>query len=270
MKYTLLFVLVLATSLLKAQPNCNIYKEDADCFEACMLLTKATDMLQGSQQQQVSFNKAIALCPQFHQAYYEKAWAFLKNGRFIEWRSIIDQAVELRPQEYLGYRAVARYQYLRDYQGALDDFALLDELVNYDLGNTVEGNYHLNIIRALCYKGLGAVDEAIEVILQQLQQSDHVLGNYDYIHLGVLYLEANQTALAVDYLEKQVAHNPYIADSFFYLAKAYVQNGEKGKAKTNLKKAKELYQAGEKRSHFYNEPMDAVYWRDMEELASML
>lgn len=261
--YTLLFSTAFFVST--AQPNCNIYKEDESCYQACLESRKAIQNPQGSRASQEHFDRAIELCPTFDYAYFEKAVPYLKNGRFLEWNRMINKAVELNPEAYLSYRASCIYQFFRDYKRVLIDLERLESIINYDIGHSQNGEYHMNIIKALCYRGLGQKQKAIKTIETQLKKQDHLLGNYDYLHLGTLYLEENNITKAIQYLEMQVEHNSYIAEGYYFLGKAYLKNNEKEKAIANFELAKVKYLQGYHRFDPYVEPMDTVTLEEIEE-----
>lgn len=166
----LAFALIsIACSGALAQPNCNVYKDNEPCFKACELAIKA-GQYQGSQQSQTQFDEAIALCPTLDYAYFEKSVPYLKRGQFIEWKKLIDRAVDLNPTQHLGYRGWCRFQFLRDYEGAIADLEKLGSLIGPNLGYSVNGDYPLAIALALCYKQLGNKQKAIEIIEAQLKQ----------------------------------------------------------------------------------------------------
>ncbi|OFY64146.1 MAG: hypothetical protein A3H98_14345 [Bacteroidetes bacterium RIFCSPLOWO2_02_FULL_36_8] len=249
------------------QPNCNIYKWEGDtlCYNACLEAIKAIEFEQGSKESQIHFDKAIELCPTFAYAYFEKAVPYLKRGNFVTWKKLIDKAVELSPAEYLGYRGWCRYQFLRDYEGAIKDIEKLDSLVNYDIGYSINGDYHLNIAKALCYKVLGQKKRAIEIIEQQFSSDNYSPSLYDYLHLGVLKLETDDYNGAITALKKEIEINDYLAETYYYLALAYKKLSEKVEYDKNLLKAKEYYTNGKKRTDPYTEPMDKIYLTDIED-----
>ena len=126
---------------LYAPPNCNFYNSDKNCYESCQLALQAIRYYQGSWQSQEYFDKSIDLCD-FAYSYMEKGVPYLKRGDFIKWKALIDKAVELDPNEYLGYRGWCRLQFLRDYDGAISDIEQLLELNQYDIGYNQNGDYH--------------------------------------------------------------------------------------------------------------------------------
>lgn len=248
------------------QPNCNIYKWEGDtlCFRACLEATKAITFRQGSRQSQIHFDKAIALCPTFDYAYFEKAVPYLKRGDFITWKKLIDKAVELNPTQRLGYRGWCRYQFLADYKGAIQDIEQLESIIDYDIGYCQNGDYHLNIAKALCYKGIGEKSKAIQTIEKQLSLEDYSPLPYDYLHLGVLKLEVCDYPDAIVALKKQNEINPYLAENYFYLALAYKGLNDKEEYKKNLLIAREHYLKNNKRTDPYSEPMDKIYLINIE------
>jgi tetratricopeptide (TPR) repeat protein len=263
------FILIFALwcAKISAQPNCNVYKWNGDsiCYQACKIYTERLHYPQGSMLSQVVFDTVIAVCPTFHVAYMEKAVPYLKRGDFATWRILIDKAVELSPQDHLGYRGWCRYQFLRDYKGALQDLNALTNIKPGNIGYSVNGDYHLNIAKALCHKGLGNKEEAIALIKKQLSDTTYSPGNYDYLHLGVLYLELRQTQLALKTLEKQVSICPNLAENEYYLAQIYRLTGEREKMLFHLGQAQKLYQDGRHRTDPYDNPMDRIYASDIEQ-----
>lgn len=265
--YSFLFLIFLYSVVSGfGQPNCNIYKWEKDtlCYNACLEAMKAIELEQGSRESQLHFDKAIELCPTFAYAYYEKAVPYLKRGEFVTWKKLIDKAVELNPTAHLGCRGCCRYKFIGDYEGAIKDIERLDSIIDYDLGYSVEGDYHLNILKALCYKGLDEKQKAIEIIEKQLSHKNYNALSYDYLHLGVLYLETRNPQKAIISLKKQLEINDYLAETYYYLALASKQVSNKTDYLRWLTKAKEYYLAGKKRTDSYVDPMDKIYLTDIE------
>lgn len=261
----LAIVFIFCISSSKGQPNCNVYlwKGDTLCYKACLEATEAGEYEQGSKASQIHFDKAIQYCPTFAYAYFEKAVPYLKRGDFITWKQLIDKAVELSPTAYLGYRAWCRYQFLRDYEGAIRDIDRLDSLITYDIGHSINGDYHLNIAKALCYKALGEKKKAIEIIEQHLSSASNP-SNYDYLHLGVLKLETGDYTGAVADLKKEIEINDCLSETYYYLALAYKKCSDQAAYAKNLLKAKDFYESGKKRTDPYTEPIDKIYLIDIE------
>jgi tetratricopeptide (TPR) repeat protein len=265
MKNVLFILTIILPLYTYAQYNCNVFKFENNerCYNACVLATKA-EADQGSKASQVQFDKAIDLCPDFDWAYFEKAVPYLKRGDFITWKKLIDKAVELNPTVHLGYRAWCRYQFIRDYHGAIKDFEMLDSLISYDIGYSINGDYQLNVAKALCYKAIGEKNKAIKIIEDQLSREGYTPMNYDYLHLGVLKMEIGDTDGAIEYLNKSIAFNDYLAEPYYYLGLIYKEQNMMKEFMQNMEKAKAYYLKGYKRFDAYTHPMDKVYLAEIE------
>jgi tetratricopeptide (TPR) repeat protein len=248
------------------QPNCNVYKWQGDsaCYEACLESTKAIAFAQGSKASQMHFDKAIALCPSFDYAFREKSVPYLKRGDFITWKRLMDEAMRLNPAAYLGVRGWCRYKFVADYGGAIQDIEMLDSLVNFDLGYTGDGDYHLQFIRALGYKGLGQKQKAIEIIEEHMGGEKYNALSYDYLHAGVLYLQTGDYKKAIAHLNQQKTINDHLAETYYYLALAYRKLHNKEAWEKNITKAREYYLKGRTRTDPYAAPMDKVYLVNIE------
>ncbi|MCO6476380.1 MAG: tetratricopeptide repeat protein [Phaeodactylibacter sp.] len=262
-KYALLCLFGLLCLPLYAPPNCEVYKTDEACYASCQEAMKAIRYRQGSRQSQQHFDKSIELCPDFAYSYMEKAVPFLKRGEFIQWKKLIDKAVELEPAEYLGYRGWCRLQFLRDYEGAIQDIERLKELVNYDIGFCQTGDYHLDIALALCYKELGQTDKTRGLFEEYLQKDEAYIGLYDFYHLGVLEYETGEYRKAIAHLTRQVRENDYLGETYYFLALTHKALDDKEAYVSNLKKARAYYEAGKFRADTYTETVDKIYLQDI-------
>jgi tetratricopeptide (TPR) repeat protein len=248
-----------------AEPNCNIYKmeNNISCYEACVLATTGGGE-QGSRRSQEKFDKAIEQCPTLDYAYMEKSVPYLKRGEFITWKKLIDKAVELNPTLHLGYRGWCRYQFLRDYKGAIKDFERLDTLFPHDIGYSINGDYQLTIVKALCYSAIGERDKAIEILETQLAKKGYSPMVYDYLHLGVLKMETGNIDGSIESFTKSIALNDYLAEPYYYLGLIYKSKNLTAEYKSSMEKAKAYYLKGYKRFDPYTHPMHKVYMSDIE------
>lgn len=262
-KIITLIALFLFSLNLYAPPNCEIYKADDNCYKSCKEAMKAIKYRQGSYKSQKHFKQSIASCPNVAYPYMEKAVPYLKRGLFIEWKAMIDKAVELSPEEYLGYRGWCRLQFLRDYEGAIQDIETLKSLVNYDIGYCQTGDYHLNVALALCYKEIGNLEHAREIFLQYINSEDYSDGLYDYYHLGVLEFEDGNFRAAINYLDQQIKTNDYLGETYYYKALAHHKLNQLDLYTQNLEKAENYYRKGRIRTDIYTEMIDQVYLIDI-------
>ncbi len=269
MKNVLALLFVITTFHVFGQPNCEIYNsiDNQNCYKACKLAIQASDK-QGLKESQIQFDEAIALCPNFGWAYFEKSVPYVKRGEFLTWINLIDQAVEFNPRAHMGYRGWFKYQFLRDYKGALADLTQFSKLQK-NIGFSQNGNYHLDIVKALCHKGLGNNIEAIRIIEETLSNPNYSVGFYDYLHLGVAYLKEKDYDKAKIVLEKQLETHDSLAETHFYLAMIYKHKKLINKFKEHLKKSKEKYLKGERLTDPYTIPMDKIYLKEIEDELSL-
>ncbi|MEM6644002.1 MAG: hypothetical protein AAF616_13560 [Bacteroidota bacterium] len=256
MKYLLLLLSAIHFLNLMGQPNCNTF--EGDCKKACEIATKPAGG-QGSRSSQIKFDRALELCPDgLAYAYMQKAVPYLKRGDFITWKQLIDRAVAIDPLGQLGYRGWCRFQFLRDYQAAIDDLQQLEKLMPGNIGYSQNGDYHLKTAMALCYKQLGILDSAILILENHTSAKSYEPWAYEFLHLGVIYLEANKVDQAILALKKQLDANDYLAETYYYLALAYQQKQSDLLYKENMLRAKDFYNDGKMLFDVYTTMVDAI------------
>ncbi len=266
MKNWILFLFFIIFNYSFGQPICNAYKQQGDMlkFRACKKAEETKGYYQFTKVYQEILDEALEIDSTYAYAYQAKGYAYLKSGDFITWEKLLGKAVKYEEEGHLGYRGWCRYQFFRDYQGAIGDIERLEKISKGDIGFGQNGDYHLIIAKALCYKGVGNKEKAINIINEQLNLEDHFVGLYDYLHLGVLYLETGEFDKAIAAFKVQEQENT-LADNEFYMAMAYKSLQDKLNYKEHLQKSYDLYQ---KRSHMfdpYTHQMDRVYLSDIED-----
>ena len=248
-----------------AQSNCDIYRRSGDMkkYDACKKSESAGRHYQFSREFMEIQDQALAIDPTYAAAYKAKSTAYLKSGDFITWKILIDQAVEYDPKNTLGYRGWCRYQFFRDYKGAIADIEQLEKILGYDIGLSTNGDYHLKVAKALCYKGLGQKDKALEILENYLSANPDFIGLYDYMHLGVLYLELGKTEEAIVAFERQAMEFSH-AESEYYWAMACKSLGQREACRQHLEEAKAKYLAYKYHLDPYTAAMDRIYLADID------
>ena len=269
-RISLLFIVHAFAFSAYAQPNCEAYKYLGNTlkYNACKKTEEADGHYQFSREFQEIMDEAIRIDSSYAPAYRAKSVAYLKSGDFLAWKKLMDKAVAFDPKDNLGYRGWCRYQFFRDYQGAIDDIERLQGMVSYDIGHGANGDYHLNIARALCYRALGKPEKAIAIMEAQLKDKSTFAGNYAQLHLGVLYLKAGRLQEAIQAFSEQTVLNE-MAENQYYLSLAYKALGDHEKYRQSLEQAKDLYQKGYKLFDPYTDPYDKVYLAEIEAELSM-
>src|SRR5690606_18162378 len=204
-------LLILCPILVFSQENCNYFKTQGEMnkYEPCIMYeelhTKYPNQFQREWME--GLDEILSKYPEYSRAYREKGATYVKAGDFINWKINMDKAVKYDAEGYLGIRAGLKAKFFADYEGAIHDIDSLASITNYDLGYTNNGDYHLNILKAICYSQLGQKEKAIEVFEKQLAKEDHLVGLYDYYQLGVTYFELNQYDKALKSFERQIQEN---------------------------------------------------------------
>ncbi|MDW9382132.1 tetratricopeptide repeat protein [Chryseobacterium sp. JV558] len=260
-RYYLSFLLLIVYTNTIAQVNCNAV-EGENCKKACELYNWASD-LQGYAESQEGFDKAIELCPDFSHAYMEKAVPYLKNGDFVTWKILIDKAVALDPQMHLGYRGWTKFQFLRDYKGAILDLEGLKKYYPGDLGRSQNGDYNLDVVRAMSYSALGQKEKAAGIIESLLEARGYVKGMFDHYQLGVTYFELGRYDKALENFEKQSKEYNFAENIYFKSKVSKIRN----KDYLDLKMlALQTYDEGKTMKDVYTHHFNKVYRKEIEEL----
>ena len=261
-KYCLSLLLFVLCTHFQAQVNCNAI-EGENCKKACELYNHNPGY-QGSKIALETYDKLISLCPNFSDAYADKAIPYLKRGDFISWKILIDQAVALNPKMHLGYRGWCKFQFLRDYKGAIEDIEALEKIypTGY-LGHSANGDYELRITKAMCYSALGQKEKAVAIFEKQLAKKDHSAGFYDYFQLGVTYFELKNYDKAAENFEKQSGKVDF-AENIYYKSKiAKIRSKDYLTLKTLALKT---YDGGNYMKDPYTHHFNKVYRTQIEEL----
>ncbi|SHJ24746.1 hypothetical protein SAMN02745146_2605 [Hymenobacter daecheongensis DSM 21074] len=269
MRRTLLLGLLalLLGRMAAAQPNCLIYAAGSPERAACEVYLQAIEFPQGSIQSQVYFDRALALCPTFADAYHEKSVPFLKRGDFQTWKKLMDEAVRLRPERFLGDRGWCRFKFLHDYAGALADITRLRQLTRNQPGQSGDGSYDLRIVAALCQRELGDLRGALSTFdecIADYKIKDRV-GLSDYLHRGVVKLRQRDYAGALADFELQRSINGKLAETCYYTALAMRQQGNPAYL-GQLQAARELWQQGYRLNDPYVSMPDEISLPEIEAL----
>ena len=265
-KYCLSFLFAFGFSFFYAQPNCKAYLYEGDTlqYKACSSVENIDEKFyQFDLRFHSAYDEALKISPKFDYAWREKSVAYLKSGDFITWKKLIDKAVELNPQINLDYRAWCRYQFFRDYEGALKDFENLEKIRPNNIGHSINGDYDLYIAKAFCLDAIGQAQKAIETIEKAMQRKGYSVGLYDYYQLGVLYFKQNQYDKALENFEKQSKQNDF-AENIYYKSKV---SKIRNKDYLDLKKlALKSYDEGKTMKDGYTHHFNKVYRAQIEEL----
>jgi len=222
---TILFLAVVHS--ITSQVNCYIYPEGSGERKACEMCEKASGFKQGSREKQILFDKAIAIGPKFDWAYYQKSVAYFKRGFIIEGLELLNEAIKLKPLDYLTYRAIWYWEY-KNYDLCIKDLETYYAMPKAYLQTTPGGEKDMRIILGLAYAKTGKLEKGIETITNcfKTYKENDDFGLADYHSLGMLYVMNKQYDKAIETLKKQLTVNKDLADTYYYLGLAYKGKGE--------------------------------------------
>jgi tetratricopeptide (TPR) repeat protein len=245
--------------------NCDAYKWEGNLlkYKACVKAKETKGYYQFDRRYQEVLDAAIKIDSTYDNAYWAKSISYLKSGDFLSWKPLIDKAVELDPIAHLGYRGWCRYQFFRDYKGAIADIEEFEKITNNEVGYCQNGDYHLLIAKAICYKALGEKERAIKIIENYLKENDNESDLFNFYHLGVLYFEKGDNEKALECLKEQEKNNP-TAENQYYISLCYKEIKEFNKYKNNIAKAIEMHKDGYFMSDSYTHHYDKVYLSQIE------
>ncbi|MDO5617130.1 MAG: hypothetical protein Q4G16_13110 [Cruoricaptor ignavus] len=265
MKQFLIFFSLFFLFKINAQVNCEAFKYYGDTlqYKACKVVENIDEKhSQFSREFQELYDKAITICPHFAYAYREKSVAYVKSGDFLTWKNLMDKAVKYDERGNLGYRGWCKYQFFKDYKGAIEDFETLEKLEK-NIGYSQNGDYHLQIAKAICYSALGEKRKAIEIINKQISQKDYQIGLFDYYQLGVTYFQIGNYENAKIAFQKQTKINQF-AENLFYLGQISKIENRISEYKSTKEKAIELYKNGKNLKDNYTHHFNKVYLETIE------
>lgn len=265
-------ILILFSNFIYSQaPNCNVFLWNKDTLQyvACKIVEENENKYyQFDKRYHKFFDKALEICPTFAYAHREKSSPYIKCGNFLVWKKHIDKAVKYDPKTYLPVRASLKYKFFADYEGTLKDIDSLSTIVSGDIGYSSNGNYHLNIVKGLSLKALGRIGEAIEIIEKQCKNEGD-FSMYNYLHLGVLYIEIKDYKKALFCFNEQEKVNN-IAENQYYSAICYKKLNEPQMALNKLNASLKLYQSNKRMVDRYNELFDQIYLSDINREISII
>ncbi|SMC56779.1 tetratricopeptide repeat protein [Moheibacter sediminis] len=255
-------ILFLIPFTIFAQENCNYFKMmgDNQKYEACIMYEdlSAKGYYQFQKEWMEGLDKILEKHPDYAKAHHEKSIPYLKSGDFVNWKINIDKAVKYDAENYLGFRGSVKAKFFGDNIGAIADIDSLDKIRDYDLGMTNNGDYHLNIVKAICYSQLDQKEKAIEIFEKQLADETHTIGLYDYYQLGVTYFEIKSYEKALQEFQKQLTENEN-AETHYYLGQIYKNLNQQEKYFQHKEKAIDFYKKGIIMRDPYNEHINKVY-----------
>ncbi len=177
-----------------------------------------------------TYDRAIALDPDFADAYYNRGLAKIHLKEFQEAIEDFDKAITLKPDDIFCYlnRGVARDQ-LKEFQGAIEDF---DKAI--DLDSEYPYSY---VNRGIAKARLGEHKKAVEDFDKAIAlKSDDAAF---YLNRGIAKARLGEHKKAIEDFDKAIELKPDDAES-------YSNRGESNKKLGNTKQSEEDFAKAEK------------------------
>lgn len=212
--------------------------------------------MQGSLLSQKVFELLKSKYPDYSNAYFEQSVAFNKYGNHAKGFELLNQAVDIDPELHLGYRGYMKLRFLREYEGALEDFDKLDTLTP----NVVDAPWGENIdfLRGECYFGKKDFQTAIECFNRSIKNEKEGWADIQtFVYLGLCEHELGNFEKAILEFNRALSQSEHICEAYFGLAKTYEKLGKIQLAKEHLAKAEE--NIAYKRENEYNEYLNEIY-----------
>ena len=111
--------------------------------------------------------------------------------------------------------------------------------------------------------------ETIEVTAEKQSKKDGDFSMFNYLHLGVLYMEKGDYRTALKHLNTQ-SQNNNLAENQYYSGLCYKAQNDIDEAKKHLKNAQELYRIGSRMLDPYSELFDQIYLSDIDKARKTL
>jgi len=222
---------------------------------------------QGSLFSQTMFDILKFQYPDYSDVYFEQSVAFNKYGHHDKGFELLDQAVDLDPKMHLGYRGYMKLRFLRDYDGALQDFNTLDSLTpNF---NDSPWGENIDFLRGECYYGNKDYQKAINCFERNIKsQTESWADIQSFVYLGIYEYELGNFTKAKTDLNRALMQSDKTPEAYFYLAKTFKAMDSIPQAMENTIKAKVNF--AYKRDDGYNEYLNEIYLLDIIELEKQL
>ena len=201
--------------------------------------------------------------PDYSEAFFERSVPFNKRGDYHTGFYYLDKAVTLEPLKHLGYRGYMKLRFLRDYEGALEDFDRLDNLTP----NVVDAPWGENIdfLRGECHYGLGNYGKALEHFnLSVENQGADWADIQTIVYLGLCNHELANYEDAKASFEMAISLYDKTPEAHFGLAKTLLEFGDTANAVKSLSTAKDHITY--KRDDPYKEFLNEIYLEEIQKL----
>ena len=219
--------------------------------------------MQGSYLSQSMFDILKFQDPENAEIPFEQSIPFNKRGEYAQGFQLLDAAVEKDPLAHLGYRGYMKLRFLRDYEGALQDFNRLDTLTP-GVVDTPWGE-DIDFLRGEAHIGLKNCDIAAGFFRKSIEnQGKEWADLQNFVYLGMCAYSSGDFQKAIEILNESLEISEYTAEVHYWLARTYLETENLDQAQEHLALARQNLKY--KRENPYNEYLNEVYLEDLQRL----
>lgn len=244
----------------------NQSKTQVDIKVLSNLLNKANTFGQGSEIALIYYDSIIALNPKYDKSWFEKGVWSLKTGDYINYKKYVDKAVELNKNN-IGYRGWTKLLFLRDYQGAIDDFKIL---LSYhpDKKDVVAWGESVLFHLGKAYWQMKEYETAISYFDQYIAEESETSGEEwvdvkAFLYKGICLQKLGKHQEALASFEKGIHYYKTSPESYYHAGNSLVALKQKQKACTYFTKAEQYAKQGYIQKDAYQEVFGQLYFSDI-------
>ncbi len=263
MKRILIICLVLGTAF-----SSFAQLSEADSLRVEAIYKRSMHEYQGSKMNMLYLDSCVQLNPNMAKAWRDLGTPYLKRGDFATWAWYINKAVALNPETFLISRGWCRYKFMRDYEGALADLKEVIRITGNGSQHTGDGAYNLYVVLALCERGLGHPEAALEYLNYGIDSVQKWEPNrppdvYSYVHRAALKIQLKDYKGAMKDLITQEQKYPDLAETSYYKGIILLAQKKAVAAVEQFNIADKRLRAGYRLNDVYCEIPDSIYPEDI-------
>lgn len=247
-------------------------EESRKDFQIKVLFEKALSLdnvKQGDEIQEMLYDSILSLNDSHADTWYEKSSWSIKIGDYVNHFKFLNKAVKLEPKIYTGYRGAMKLFYLRDYDGAIEDFKKQISFYPEQQNIAAWGRPTLFLL-GKAYWQKGEYKTAIMHFEKYIKEEQETTGIEwvdvrTYWYLGLCQKEIGELTNALKSFEKGIVRYEQFTEAYYHSAKIFIELNQPEKACEYLEKA--LYHGLQGSIHIdsFREVFGQIYLSDIEE-----
>ena len=223
---------------------------------------------QGSVPEQFQLKEAFLMDSTDADLWREFGTARVKRGIADEMDYFYAGAVKRKPEKWAGFRGYLYLYFYRDYQRAIADFDLGDQVngqVDYSQGQSHD------YMRGICFYGLEQYEDALLYLNRYIDKITTEEGKdwvdvYAHLYKGLTLAKLDRLEDALVAFDDAEELYPNLADLFFHRARIACTRKDYSEALALLQKTKEYYNSGYYHQRPYVEVLEQLHMLDIEKI----